>query len=38
MNAKIRKLGDQFNEEIERSSSESTIFSGVAIFVNGYTS
>jgi hypothetical protein len=42
MNAKIQKLQEQFSSdrgrEQEKDGSSSTIFNGVAIFVNGYTS
>ncbi len=41
MNAKIQKLERQFTDEtpaqIERQGSSSSIFKGIAIFVNGYT-
>lgn len=38
MNAKISKLEDQFLEQVEKEELKtSDIFSGVSIFVNGYT-
>ena len=42
MQAKIRKLEKQFTAdrplEIKKQNSSSSIFNGIAIFVNGYTS
>lgn len=39
MSAKVKKLEDQFRSDsaIQRDGNSSSIFSGVAIYVNGFT-